>query len=211
MYSIESRMNAFRNSLIEMSDLVYDQLVQSFSALDTHDKTRALDIIERDETVNAMESNIHNQTVEILGRMQPLARDLRLLIGGIRIANDLERMGDYAKSIARYIVKFDPITGKTHDSIMQMNNYLSHFIYDAFQLIREDHDKDAHEVALLDDTLDAMFKSVIYRIVDDRTLDPQTIIQITGVLRNVERAGDHAKNICESSIYIETGDFIDFD
>lgn len=211
MYSIESRMNVFSNALIEMSDLVYDQLIRSFSCLATHDKAAALDIIERDETVNRFEANIHNQTVEILGRMQPLARDLRLLIGGIRIANDLERMGDYAKSIAKYVMRFDVLSDTTLESVNNLNNYLSHFVYDTFQLLRDEHDKTAEEVAMLDDNLDAMFKSVIYKLVDDRTLASESIIQITGVLRNIERAGDHAKNICEASIYIDTGEFVDFD
>ncbi len=211
MYSIESRMNIFRGTLIEMSDVVYEQLISSFIALSTHDKNLALDIISRDETVNALESNIHLQTVEILGRMQPLAKDLRLLIGGIRIANDLERMGDYAKSVSKYVMKFEPLSEELLVQITQLTDYLSHFIFDAFQLLKEDHELNAAEVAQRDDTLDAMFKGVIYKLVDDRILNTESIIQITSVLRNIERAGDHAKNICESSIYIETGDFIDFD
>lgn len=211
MYSIESRMNVFRNTLIEMSDLVYDQMLKSFSILDSFDKQLALDLIERDESVNAFESDIHNQTIEILGRMQPLAKDLRLLIGGIRIANDLERMGDYAKSIAKYVMRFEPLSEQTLASVNQLNEYLSKFIYDSFQLIHKNHDLNAYDIAQQDDTLDAMFKSVIYKLVDDRSLQAESIIQITSVLRNIERAGDHAKNICESSIYIDTGDFVDFD
>lgn len=211
MYSIESRMSVFRNTLIDMSNMVYDQLVNSFSALDQHDKAVAIDIIAGDESINAMEANIHNQTVEILGRMQPLAKDLRLLIGGIRIANDLERMGDYAKSIAKFVLKFDPLSPSTLELFNQLNNYLAHFIYDAIQLIHEDHERNAYDIATQDDTLDSMFKALIYKLMDDENLDTGTIIQITGVLRNIERAGDHAKNICESSIYIETGNFIDFD
>lgn len=211
MYNIESRMSLFSNTLIDMSDLVYDQLLKSFSCLATHDKVAALDIIGRDDSVNEFEANIHNQTVEILSRMQPLARDLRLLIGGMRIANDLERMGDYAKSIAKYVMRFDTLSESTLANVTTLNNYLSHFLYDTFQLLREDHDKSAREVALLDDHLDSLFKSVIYKLVDDRSLAPESIIQITSVLRNIERAGDHAKNICEASIYIETGEFIDFE
>lgn len=211
MYNIESRMSLFSNTLIDMSDLVYDQLLKSFSCLATHDKVAALDIIGRDDSVNEFEANIHNQTVEILSRMQPLARDLRLLIGGMRIANDLERMGDYAKSIAKYVMRFDTLSESTLANVTTLNNYLSHFLYDTFQLLREDHDKSAREVALLDDHLDSLFKSVMYKLVDDRSLAPESIIQITSVLRNIERAGDHAKNICEASIYIETGEFIDFE
>lgn len=211
MYSIESRMNAFRNTLIDMSDLVYDQLLRAFSTLETHDKESALNIIEKDEVVNAFESDIHNQTVEILGRMQPLAKDLRLLIGGIRIANDLERMGDYAKSIGKYVMRFDELGEDTMSIVTQLNNYLSHFLYDTFQLIRSDSPLDPYAVAALDDDLDSKFKSVIYKLVDDRSMKSESIIQITGVLRNIERAGDHAKNICEACIYINTGEFVDFD
>lgn len=210
MYSIESRMQVFRNTLIEMSDLVYEQIVGAFSVLDTHDKEKALNIIEKDYLVNSLESQVMNQTVEILGRMQPLAKDLRLLIGGIRIANDLERIGDYAKSIAKYVMRFEPLGEKTLSAVNHLNNYLSHFLYDAFQLLQESHDHNAYEIAGLDDHLDSLFKGVLYRLVDDRELAPEAIIQITGVLRNIERAGDHAKNICEASIYIDTGEFVDF-
>ena len=142
--------------------------------------------------------------------MQPLAKDLRLLIGGIRIANDLERMGDYAKSVAKYTIKHGSVNAEIMTLIDDLNKLLLANVKATFELFKNPSVKEAYRVAAMDDDLDANFKALLYRIVDNKSMAIQDVLELTAVLRNIERTGDHAKNICEIVIYISNGEFIDF-
>lgn len=207
MHTIERRMSDYQLLLNGMAHSVLDSLDNAFVALVSLDKDLALRVMEDDEKINATEASIHNQAIEILTLLQPLAKDLRLLIGGIRIANDLERIGDYAKNIARYVVRTGALEPVLMERFLVLKELLMNNVRKTFELLEDRSIKRAYDLALRDDDLDVIFKSLLVQVVD---LKVDHIVELTGMLRNVERAGDHAKNICEIVIYIENGEFIDF-
>lgn len=210
MHTIERRMADFNSILIDMAESVYGALDGAFKALREQDKDAALTIMENDEKINHSEAMIHTQAIEILTLLQPLAKDLRLLIGGIRIANDLERIGDYAKSIARFVIKVPKLNDALLGRIDNLSIQLMSNIRDTIDLLSHPDVKRAYEVALKDDDLDHIFRALLLSVVDDQETIASNIIEVSGMLRNIERAGDHATNICEIIIYIENGEFIDF-
>lgn len=210
MNTIESRMELFNSLILEMSDAVYRSLELSFDALRHGDKNLALEVMEGDEKINFQEASIHTHAIEILTLLQPLAKDLRLIIGGIRIANDLERMGDYAKSVARFVIKVPNLNESLVHEIDSLQSLLMHNLEETFSLLSHRDIKGAYDASLLDDDLDMVVKALLYKVVEDKLTNSANIIEVTSILRSIERAGDHAKNICEIVIYIENGEFIDF-
>lgn len=210
MINIDRRMADFDNLLNDMAQSVYNALDNAFIALNERNKDKALSVMENDEKINEYEAQIHTHAIEILTLMQPLAKDLRLLIGGIRIANDLERIGDYAKSIARFVIKVPPLSDSIMEGVNQLKDLLMANLRSIIELLHKSDVKKAYEIALKDDDLDVAFKSLLLRVVEDQETLSRNIIEISGMLRNIERAGDHATNICEIIIYIENGEFIDF-
>ncbi|HEY4536970.1 MAG TPA: phosphate signaling complex protein PhoU [Erysipelothrix sp.] len=210
MNRIETRMTSFEKSLIEMAYSTYTAIEKAQEALLKNDKSLALDVIERDEHLNYLEESINRQAIEIFTLLQPVAKDLRLLIGGIKIANDLERIGDYGKNMGRFVIKSDEdITPYVKDLKALIAVFLTNF-KDALALIEKRDVKHAHQVALADEQLDASFNRFMQELNNKTMKEKAFPLEISGLARNIERAGDHAKNIAEEVIYIVNGQHIDF-
>ena len=104
---IEERMEEYQEEILDMANRVRKSMDMAIKALISGDKELALEVIERDDHINYADESINDSAVEILSLMQPVAKDLRWLIGGIKIASDLERIGDYSKNIGRFVIKND--------------------------------------------------------------------------------------------------------
>ena len=204
----DARMNLFRSDLVAMALAVKESMYTSLQALKTMDKATALKVIEQDENINYSDRAINNFAIETIMLQQPVAKDLRLLIGGIKVATDLERIGDYAKNISRYVImetKYNHEDAKLIEGITTI--FLSNFTH-VIEALENLDDKAAYQAASLDGELDKAFKDVI-KLFENQS-EKQLDIHLINVLRNIERAGDHSKNICEQIIYVVKGEHIDF-
>lgn len=212
MVKINLELSLFKENIILMSSRVYKMHEDALKALKTNDKDLALSIIESDEYVNNDEEAINKRALEVLALLAPVASDLRIIIAGIKIATDLERMGDYAKSIARFTLRNDPILEEQMILIEDIYRvYLDFFskVMEAF----ENKDLDAaFALPKIDDEIDSLIKNLFFKLEEVEMNDPNTIrlIPLVGMARNIERAGDHTKNICEQIIYEATGQHYDF-
>ncbi|QIK70170.1 phosphate signaling complex protein PhoU [Erysipelothrix sp. HDW6C] len=207
---IEDRMIEFESELFDMAARVRRSMALAIEALKEDDKEKALQIIEKDEYINDMDESINDLAIQTLSLMQPVAKDLRLLVGGIKIATDLERIGDYAKNIGRFVVKNHIEKDFLNDEITELGNIFLGNFDEVLNVLKTQDIKKAYEAAELDDNLDQAFKKVMHKFVDDAEKQGKFPIEITAILRNIERAGDHAKNICEQVIYIAKGQHVDF-
>ena len=142
--------------------------------------------------------------------MQPVAKDLRLLIGGIKIANDLERIGDYAKNIGRFVIKSKTVDPRFRKEIVNLTNVFLKNFDEVLKVMEKRDVKEAYRVATLDDDLDVEFKAFTHLLADNAEENEGFPFELTTIARNIERAGDHSKNICEQIIYIVKGQHIDF-
>lgn len=212
MVKINLELSLFKENIVLMSSRVYKMHEDALKALKTNDKDLALSIIESDEYVNNDEEAINKRALEVLALLAPVASDLRIIIAGIKIATDLERMGDYAKSIARFTLRNDPILEEQMILIEDIYKvYLDFFskVMEAF----ENKDLDAaFALPKTDDEIDSLIKNLFFKLEEVEKNDPNTIrlIPLVGMARNIERAGDHTKNICEQIIYEATGQHYDF-
>ncbi|MDE8314460.1 phosphate signaling complex protein PhoU [Erysipelothrix rhusiopathiae] len=207
---LEDKMLVFETDLLTMADRVRKQMAMAIQAIVTEDKTLALNVIEKDDYINDSDESINDQAIEILSLMQPVAKDLRMVVGGIKVSADLERIGDYAKNMGRYVIKSKESQPEYQCDVELLGaKFLGNF--DAVvSLLKNPSVKDAYDVAEMDESLDELFQGIMARYASEPLETDRIPTQTIGILRNIERAGDHATNICEHVIYIVKGRHIDF-
>ncbi len=207
----DSDLNAVSARVMEMAGLVESQTRGAINALFHFDNEAADRVIEAEERVNAMEIVIDRELTSIIGRRQPTARDLRLLMAISRITANLERAGDEANKIAR-MVKSIIVSGSAR-SLPASELHLA--VETASSLLRKSLDAfarlDTHlavEILKEDDVIDREFGGFVRKLVTYMMEDPRTIsasLDLLFIAKAIERIGDHAKNIAESVIYIVKG------
>ena len=207
----DSDLNAVSNRLMEMGGLVESQLRGAIEALATFNTDASDRVIETEDRVNRMEVAIDRDLMSIIGRRQPTARDLRLLMAISRVTANLERIGDEAQKIAR-MVKSITASGSSR---ALPSGELRLAVDLASGLLRKSLDAFARldtSVALSilkeDDAIDREFNGFIRILVTYMMEDPRTIspsLDLLFIAKALERVGDHAKNIGESIIYIVEG------
>ena len=208
--NIETKMQAFEHKLIVMGKETYQAMELAMEAFTKQDRIMALDVIEKDDRINYAEEIINDEAIEILTLMQPVAKDLRLLIGGIKIANDLERIGDYAKNIGRFVIRSKFTEAMYQEEILELTKMFLNNFGQVLDVLSKRDVKEAYRVAALDDNLDDQFEEFVQTLthgMDETMVYP---VEIINIARNLERAGDHSKNICEQIIYTIKGNHIDF-
>ena len=212
MVKINLELSLFKENILLMGSRVHKMHEDALRALKTNNRDLALTIIESDEYVNNDEESVNRRALEVLALLAPVASDLRIIIAGIKIATDLERMGDYAKNIARFILKNDPIHEDQMNLIEEIYLVYLDFLSIAMEAF-ENRDLDAaFALPKIDDEIDLLIKNLFFKLEEVELNDPNTIrlIPLVGMARNIERAGDHTKNVCEQIIYEATGQYYDF-
>jgi phosphate transport system protein len=207
----DSDLNAVSNRLMEMGGLVESQMRGAIEALSTFSVEVSDRVIKCEEKVNAMEIQIDRDLSSIIGRRQPTARDLRLLMAISRVTANLERTGDEAQKIARMVKSM--IASGASRSLPSAELRLT--VELASGILRKSLDAfarlDTHmalEILKEDDAIDLEFNGFIRKLVTYMMEDPRTIspsLDLLFVAKALERIGDHAKNVAESVIYIVEG------
>jgi phosphate transport system protein len=194
----------------EMGGLAEKQVADSVDALAKRDTALAQRVTAADANINALQRDIEQRAVLTIARRQPMAVDLRELVGALRIANDIERVGDLAKNIAKRVIalngEFPPpklIRGVEHMTDLVLRQLK--LVLDSYA--RRDVGK-AMTVWRSDEEIDAVCTSVFRELLTYMMEDPRNItfcIHLMFCAKNVERMGDHATNIAESVYYIIEG------
>ncbi len=213
MPKLDENLLIYQTILQEMAKKVRSMHTLALEILETGDKEKALTIIKFDEFVNNYEEEINDKAQMMLSLLSPVATDLRIIIAGIKTANDLERIADYAKNVARFVIKqgsLDPRIVKKAQTIGEL--FLTMFDHTMEAYEKRDinsamviPDEDVQINSLFDD-----LNNQLQTIVDSKESIPD-IIAVTMLLRNFERAGDHTKNICEHLIFLVKDQYIDLD
>ncbi len=212
MVKITTELEMFEELVFLMSEKVRRMHAWTTEILKTGDKEKALSIIELDEYVNHDEELINRRALEVLALLAPLASDLRKVIVGIKIATDLERIGDYAKSIARYVIKNETINEAYLPYVETINSSFLNFYDATMEVYRVKDVKRALELAKLDEEIDSTIAKLYNHLEKDNQdhEDRTNVVAFVSLLRNFERAGDHTKNILEHLIYEVTNQRYDF-
>jgi len=212
MVKIDTELALFQDSILSMSEKVRRMYLWALDVLRTGNKEKALAIIELDEFVNNDEEEVNDRGLEVLSLLSPVASDLRIVIAGIKIASDIERIGDYAKNIARYVIKNDKLDDEVLEYAQRIGDIFIELYDNAIDCYKKKDAKTALEIPQMDDEIDEAFVQLINHIeelMNNGTTIPH-LVQTVAMLRNIERAGDHTKNICEHLIYQVRGQHYDF-
>jgi phosphate transport system protein len=194
----------------EMGGLAERQIADAIKALTDRDTDLAERVIATDPTIDAMQHDIEEKAVLTIARRQPMAVDLREIVGGMRVCNDLERIGDHAKHVAKRVVSLDMdlhpqrlIRGVQHMATLVLA--LLKQVLDAYA----GHDLDAAlAVWNGDEEVDALCTALFRELLTYMMEDPRNItfcMHLMFCAKDIERIGDHATNIAETVYYIIEG------
>jgi phosphate transport system protein len=196
--------------LLTMSNRAEELVEQSVDALLRHDRDLAELVIASDRAINDLEVEVEQRAIALLALQQPMARDLRFVVGAIKVSSDLERIGDHAVNIAQSAIRLiesgtSLVPEPALDDMARRSRAMLADALDAF--LRGDGAL-GRRVCAADDAVDALHDS-IFRILlthmmeDARTITPS--LELLLVSRNLERVADLATNIGEDAVYLAEG------
>jgi phosphate transport system protein len=202
-------LNHVKVRLLTMSGEAEAALGAAVDALLHRDAAKAQEVINGDRTIDAMEMEIEELCVNLLALQQPMARDLRMLTSALKIANDLERVGDHAVNIAQSAERLSqsrPITPEPE--ILEMARLAKEMLSDALEAFIRGDAAAGREVCLRDDRVDHLHRSVFRILLTHMMEDPHMIgagMELFLVSRNLERVADLATNIGEDVVFLVEG------
>lgn len=204
-----------QDEMLVMGSLVEQAAMQSIEALKKRDKKLASEVYNADRKINEKRYAIENSVLILIATQQPLAHDLRLLAALLEVSAEIERMGDYAKGIAKVVVKLDdfdiPIPFKEIEQMANMALSMLHRALGAF--IIEDAIT-AKTIPAEDDKVDEIYNKVLKNLVSMMIEKPQVIDHanlLMWVAHNLERMADRVSNICERTIFVATGELLEIE
>jgi phosphate transport system protein len=207
----DSELKDVVNRVLAMGGLVESQLNRAIQAFLDGDTAIAHEVIDNDTRVNSLEVAIDERCVEILARRQPAALDLRLVVAVIKTITDLERIGDLAEGIARMAVRIaegERPRKQLFRDIETMGRRVTTMLHDALDAFARMDPAAALDVVRQDFAIDADHEAIMRQNATFMMEDPRYItrmLDVTYAARALERVGDHARNMCEYTIYLVKG------
>ncbi len=210
MGRIDEQCSMLKQAILNMARRVSSMIELSLEAMAEQDANKALKVIKMDEFVNCAEEDINNIAIEGIALLSPVATDLRVLIAGIKIASDLERIGDYAKNIATYVIEKGMFDEEIIVKAREMGDVFLTMLDHAMDAYNREDVKWAMTIPEEDEKINEKFREIIQLLEARSEESVRLLIPTIGVIRNLERAGDHTKNICEHCIFQIKGMHIEF-
>lgn len=207
----DADLEKIRGSLLRMGGLVERQLEQALAILVFGDGRGAEEVSRGEQEINRLEREIDEDCSRVLAMRSPAASDLRLVIGALKTATDLERIGDEAEKISLLAARLATMERPPPQHFRELRHLgrlvsgMVHDMLDAFA--RFDADA-ALAVARRDRVVDEEYESIQRQNITFMMEDPRAIrraLDVMWVVRSLERIGDHAKNVCEHLIYVVRG------
>ncbi|MFN3523829.1 MAG: phosphate signaling complex protein PhoU [Phenylobacterium sp.] len=209
--SYEDELNALTAECARMGGLTEAQVADGLEAVVKRDQQLAGVVVSRDERLDGLEADIERKAIRLIALRQPMANDLRRTVAAMKIANNLERVGDLAKNIAKrglVLIETEPMTPLTR-SIERMGRLVSGRLKDVLDAYTSSDVERAVAVWSRDDEVDEHYNSLFRELLTYMMGDPRTITACAHLLfvaKNLERIGDHATNIAEIVHYEITGE-----
>lgn len=207
--AFDSEISQLRGLIAQMGGLAEVALRDAITALVAHDEELGRRVVDGDAALDALEAEVDRLAVRVIALRAPMADDLREVIAALKISGVVERIGDYAKNIAKRVgqierqAKFEPLT-----LIPAMAGIAQSMVRDVLNAYSARDAELAVEVIERDEKLDNFYDSIFRNLVAHMIENPATIssaAQLLFVARNIERVGDHATNVAEMVYFAATG------
>jgi phosphate transport system protein len=203
------------DEVLLLGSMVEQATMKSIATLKNRDIKIAREIYDDDQLINDKRYAIENGIIITIATQQPMAHDLRTLAAILEIITELERMGDYAKGIAKVTMRLGdtelPIPIREIDRMGELGVGMLHRALSAFVI--EDA-KTASKIPAEDDAVDSLYNEIYRELLNQMISEPQLIESINlllWVVHNLERLADRVTNICERTVFIATGELMDMD
>jgi phosphate transport system protein len=206
-------LHKLREEILNMGSLVGRTIGDAVLSLKNRDVEMAQKVIDMDKEIDALDHSIEENCMRLLALQQPMARDLRLIISVLKMSIDLERIGDLALEIA-VITKMTanvPLVKPLID-IPRMAQTCQQMLADTMKAFENKDVEFARAAAKRDDEIDMLFDQVRRELISYMIEDPKKITgaqHLTFVARYLERIGDHITNLCESVVFMVTGERVE--
>ena len=207
----DKELQALERRIAEMGGIAEKMVVDAMDALANSNAALAQQVIATDPRLDSLQRDIEEQAILTIARRQPMAIDLREIVGAIRVAGDLERVGDLAKNVAKRALKLgvEQRAPRTIVGLKHMNDVASELMKDVLDAYAQRDVALARAVWERDVELDALEDLVFRDLLTHMMEDPRNISFCAHLLfcsKNIERVGDHATNIAETVVYLVTGE-----
>jgi phosphate transport system protein len=206
-------LHKLREEILKMGKLVAKTIGDAVLSLKIRDVEMAQKVIDMDKEIDALDHSIEENCMRLLALQQPMARDLRLIISVLKMSIDLERMGDLALEVAvitKMTANVPPI--KPLIDIPRMAEICQEMIKNCMNAFENKDVELARQTAGSDDEIDALFDQIRRELITIMIEDPKKITgaqHLTFVARYLERIGDHITNLCESVVFMVTGERVE--
>ena len=211
VHSYDDELRRMTNLVLQMGGLVESQIAAATRAVSSRDSEAAQKIVENDFQIDEIELEVDMLVTKLLALRQPMAIDLRGIIGALRIAGDLERMGDLAANIAkRSIALAQTREIESFWMIPRMAGLVQSMVKEVLDAYVENDLEKAQHVWTTDHEVDEMYNSLFRQLLTYMMEDPRSITACTHLLfaaKNLERIADHATNMAEVISYRQTGEY----
>ncbi|KGI77338.1 phosphate signaling complex protein PhoU [Oleiagrimonas soli] len=208
--SYDQELDRLRGEIVRMGELAVAQLEASIDVVERRDERAAQRVVDNDDAIDTMEHEISHGVVRLLALRAPMASDLRAVFSALRVASDIERIGDYAANVAKrsiplsMVAPVSPAHGLKH--LAQLAAASVRKVLNAY---REDDADMAYEVWRDDVDVDEAYNALFRELLTYMMEDPRSITSCTHLLfmaKNIERIGDHATNIAENIWFVVKGE-----
>ncbi|ALC87913.1 PhoU family transcriptional regulator [Bacillus sp. FJAT-22090] len=212
--NFENNLGELKRKITEMGELSIIALERSLKALKTQDVEIAIKVIEGDTAIDSLELEINQFAIWLMAKEAPVSRDLREIIGVLKISSEIERIADFAVNIAKATIKIrntKSLMEITH--LEKMKEVSIEMLRKALQSFLEENILLAKEVGDLDDIVDE-YNGETYKnlttYLSEHPEETNQVVQLLFVNRFLERTADHITNIAESTAYLIKGQMYDF-
>jgi phosphate transport system protein len=208
--SYDDQLRKLRDMVARMGGLAERQVNDATTALVRRDTVLAAEVVSRDGALDQLEREIDSFVVRLLALRQPMASDLRSIVATMKVAHDLERIGDYARNAAKrsIVIAQQPVIGSLN-GFQRMSAMVQENLKLAIDALANDDADAAQRVWAADEPIDDVYNGIFRELLTHMMEDPRNItaaIHLLFIAKNFERIGDHATNIAETVHYAVRGD-----
>ncbi|MBN1122044.1 MAG: phosphate signaling complex protein PhoU [Anaerolineae bacterium] len=208
-------LHRLRDATLTLGTMVQNYITDSVECLKARDLTKARELIRHDAKINRRKYDIERFSLTLIATQQPVAGDLRQIASALDVAGELERIGDYAKGIAKIVILMgsEPMIKPLVD-IPPMAEKVTAMIRAALDALARGDVDAAREIPKRDDEVDALYNHVYCDLLELAGKDPANFDQVNYLLwiaHNLERAADRVINLCERIIFTNTGKIVNLD
>jgi len=210
--AFDEEINRLRGLVAEMGGRVETALEDAMAALVEHDNDKARRVVSEDRKIDLLEAEVEKLVVQIIALRAPMANDLRDVIAALKIVGVVERIGDYAKNIAKRVPQLGAHpTIEPLSLLPAMAQVAGEMVGDALNAFAARDAALAEAVVARDHVVDSFYNGIFRALLTYMVENPKTISECAHLLfiaKNIERIGDHATNMAEMVYYAATGDYL---